>query len=182
MCSIKNIKSNRHQNGLSLIELIFMVAILGILLTAVSLNIPQVIEKQRLNKLVTEIEGLFESSIATSLARNQDVVIEFSSIPHTSGDETGNKDWTIKAMIDDELIAIVEGALHPNIYINQNYQSSSNDGFLSVSTPNAIASRNGRFTFYIDESNKISVITNNMTGRIYTCSENGGYSYGQCSS
>ncbi len=164
--------------GFSLIELLVTISVVVIFMSSAAPAFSSLIEKEKLKRLATEIEWLFVLSKSESVMRSNDVLVTFSGIEKIANNSSDN--WSITAMdkITNDVIASIKGADFKGVVLSRSFQKESVDFNSLTGRPR----QNGSLIFNTDNNaENIKVKVSNMTGRIYTCSELGGYNYGTCS-
>lgn len=164
--------------GFSLIELLITISVVIIFMSSAAPAFSNLIEKEKLKRLATEIEWLFVLSKSESVMRSNDVIVVFSNIPKKASDSTSK--WSITAMdkTTNDIIANINGTDFNGVVVSRSFQKTNVDFSSLTGRPR----QNGSLIFNTkNNAENIKVKVSNITGRIYTCSELGGYNYGICS-
>ena len=163
--------------GFSLLELLITLAVVVVLISAAAPSFDSIVETNKVKRLATEIEWLMVQAKSEAVMRGENVTVDIVGIAISSATGT-DPDWQIQAKtsIGNEVIARVSGEQFPKISLYRTF-TVSNVLFDSMTgRPN----RNGSFVLSTGEKESVKVKASNMTGRLYVCSESGGYGYGSC--
>lgn len=167
----------RLAKGFSLLELLITLAVIVVLICAAAPSFESKIENNKVKRLATEIELLMVQAKSEAVMRGENITVDIKGISIDSATGT-EPNWRIQAKtsIGNEVIAGVDGEQFANVSLYTTF-TANNVLFDSMTgRPN----RNGSFVFSAGDRDSVKVKASNMTGRLYVCSESGGYGYGIC--
>ncbi|MGF1879023.1 prepilin-type N-terminal cleavage/methylation domain-containing protein [Photobacterium frigidiphilum] len=175
--------------GFTLLELIITVAIIAILVSAAAPSFSNLIDSNKVKRLATEIEWLLVQAKSEAVMRNEELKVYF--VRDDSGELTyqDDGDWvlvvTLKAAVitdrasaKNAALALIDGQDFKRISI----KASNNYVSYTIDPVRATPSNSGSYWLYIDSSQDVKVMINQLTGRVRTCGETGEYyGYKSCS-
>ncbi|AJR09764.1 prepilin-type cleavage/methylation domain-containing protein [Photobacterium gaetbulicola] len=168
----------RQDAGFSLLELLIALTVVVTLVSAAAPSFNNVLESNKIRRLAIDIERLLAQAKSEAVMRGEDITVETVDVGFSSAVNTA-PDWLIRAKTSsgNEVIAQVSGDQFPSLSF---YMTFTKDtiGFDSMTGRPELS---GSFVFSVGGRESVRVKTNLMTGRLYVCSENGGYGYGICS-
>nr|WP_299022127.1 GspH/FimT family pseudopilin [uncultured Photobacterium sp.] len=166
----------RGNRGFTLLELIITVSVMMILIGAAVPSFSRIIEENKIKRLATEIEWLLVLAKSESVMRSKPVLVKSNKITSTPN---AASDWVIEATVSGEstVISRVIGQQFSGLKIQRGFKSDTITFNPLTGRPNY----NGNFSFSSGENKMVKVKVNNETGRLYICSEGGGYGYSKCS-
>ncbi len=165
-------------SGFTLLELVITLVVLSVLVTAAAPSFSQIIESNKMKRLATELEWLMVQAKSEAVMRNEDIIIK---LPNAIYSNPVINDWEISAeLTNNKKIFLLNGDNFKNISLYHNFGRAEK----KFNPFNGKFNGSGRFTFYINEMKKLSVvITGSLTNRIYICNYNDGdYGYERCPS
>lgn len=164
--------------GLTLLEMLLTISVMSVLVAAIAPSFSEVIERQKAERLIKEIEWLFVLAKSEAVMRSSTVAVTSSGIPNEHANSMADKKWVLTAsdLTSREVIGRVIGEQFSNLNVTQTFTKEVHFDPLT-----GIPNING--SIFVNPENidvNIKVVVNNMTGRIYACEINGKGGYGKC--
>ncbi|HIF9173486.1 TPA: pilus assembly FimT family protein [Photobacterium damselae] len=150
--------------GFTLLELIIAMSVMSIILAMTAPNFSNLIASQKIKRLATELEWIMVQAKSEAVMRGANTKLHYISV-NTTPSSINNWSIVLRDNAGDQLSSISSESFS-NIKICRTFTSANTE----------FKSRDGRpkdsggIVFYIDSAKQIKVLTNNLTGRIYTCS------------
>lgn len=163
-----------NKNGFTLLELIFTIAILAIVLAAAAPSFHGLMARNKMERTVTELKGLFIAAKSEAVMRNKQVYLHTIGLTDT---KTYTDDWCVIATTEptanscttnDNTLYIVDGHSLSglNIKRHQDYATIKIDNLNGHPKFNAGEGIIDWLTFEI-ESGKAVTMKMHMFGRLY---------------
>lgn len=163
-----------NKNGFTLLEFIFTIAILAIVLAAAAPSFHSLMARNKVERTVTELKGLFIAAKSEAVMRNKQVYLHTVGLTSTA---TYTNDWCVIATTEptanscttnDNILYIVDGhsLTGLNIKRHQDYASIQIDNMNGHPKFNAGEGIIDWLTFEI-ESGKAVTMQMHMFGRLY---------------
>ncbi|MGF1738102.1 GspH/FimT family pseudopilin [Photobacterium satsumensis] len=168
-----------RRNGFTLLELLITLMVLTVLLSSAAPSFVSIIQSNEVKRLATEVEWLLAQAKSEAVMRGESMTVEMLGIGRDSATDT-EADWIIQAKTSssNEIIGKVIGEQFSKV----SFYKTFNTNEISFDSMTGRPNYNGSFVFSVRNNESVEVTTSNMTGRLYVCSERGGYGYGICPS
>ena len=168
---------SRRNGGFTLLELLIAVVVLAVLIGSAAPSFEHMVKSSQLKRLATEIEWLMAQAKSEAVMRSELITVDIQEVAINSAIDT-KPNWRIQAKtsMSDEVIAEVKGDQFTKVAVYKTFPVTNILFDSMTGRPN----HNGSFVLSAGEKDRVRVKASNMTGRLYVCSESGGYGYGTC--
>ncbi|EPG0370509.1 GspH/FimT family pseudopilin [Photobacterium damselae] len=157
--------------GFTLLELIIAMSVMVVLLGAAVPSFSDLIERNKIKRLATEIEWLLVHAKSEAVMRGDNVQVAIN--------DAGTPTWSIISKTTSGAVTLAEisGENFSNIELNTTFRT----GVVTFNKLNGKPNFSGGYQFNIPTKDKVKVAVNTMTGRIYSCGVDGAiYGYKEC--
>jgi type IV fimbrial biogenesis protein FimT len=168
--------------GFTLLELIMTLAIVAILVSAAAPSFSSLIESNKVKRLATEIEWLLVQAKSEAVMRNEELKVHFVRDSGSEIDYHNDGEWVLavtlkaagvtdRASARNAAIALIDGQDFKRVSI----KASTNFVSYTIDPIRATSSNAGSYWLYIDSSQDVKVMINQLNGRVRTCGATGDY-------
>lgn len=157
--------------GFTLLELIIAMSVMVVLLGAAVPSFSDLIERNKIKRLATEIEWLLVHAKSEAVMRGDNVQVAIN--------DAGTPTWSIISKTTSGAVTLAEISSEnfSNIELNTTFRT----GVVTFNKLNGKPNFSGGYQFSIPTKDKVKVAVNTMTGRIYSCGVDGAiYGYKEC--
>ncbi len=156
--------------GFTLLELIIAMSVMVVLLGAAAPSFSDLIERNKIKRLATEIEWLLVHAKSEAVMRGENVTVSISG--------ASTLIWSINATTSSGIkLSEIDSTNFKNIELNTTFRT----GVVTFNKLNGKPNFSGGYQFNIPTKDKVKVAVNTMTGRIYSCGVDGAiYGYKEC--
>ncbi|HIF9154696.1 TPA: GspH/FimT family pseudopilin [Photobacterium damselae] len=157
--------------GFTLLELIIAMSVVVVLLGAAAPSFSDLIERNKIKRLATEIEWLLVHAKSEAVMRGDNVQVAIN--------DAGTPTWSIISKTTSGAVTLAEISSEnfSNIELNTTFRT----GVVTFNKLNGKPNFSGGYQFNIPTKDKVKVAVNTMTGRIYSCGVDGAiYGYKEC--
>ncbi|HIF9240567.1 TPA: GspH/FimT family pseudopilin [Photobacterium damselae] len=157
--------------GFTLLELIIAMSVMVVLLGAAAPSFSDLIERNKIKRLATEIEWLLVHAKSEAVMRGENVQVAIN--------DAGTPTWSIISKTTSGAVTLAEISSEnfSNIELNTTFRT----GVVTFNKLNGKPNFSGGYQFNIPTKDKVKVAVNTMTGRIYSCGVDGAiYGYKEC--
>ncbi|NVH51007.1 GspH/FimT family pseudopilin [Photobacterium damselae subsp. damselae] len=157
--------------GFTLLELIIAMSVMVVLLGAAAPSFSDLIERNKIKRLATEIEWLLVHAKSEAVMRGDNVQVAIN--------DAGTPTWSIISKTTSGAVTLAEISSEnfSNIELNTTFRT----GVVTFNKLNGKPNFSGGYQFNIPTKDKVKVAVNTMTGRIYSCGVDGAiYGYKEC--
>ncbi|HIF9197798.1 TPA: GspH/FimT family pseudopilin [Photobacterium damselae] len=157
--------------GFTLLELIIAMSVMVVLLGAAAPSFSDLIERNKIKRLATEIEWLLVHAKSEAVMRGDNVQVVIN--------DAGTPTWSIISKTTSGAVTLAEISSEnfSNIELNTTFRT----GVVTFNKLNGKPNFSGGYQFNIPTKDKVKVAVNTMTGRIYSCGVDGAiYGYKEC--
>ncbi|HIF9141810.1 TPA: GspH/FimT family pseudopilin [Photobacterium damselae] len=156
--------------GFTLLELIIAMSVVVVLLGAVAPSFSDLIERNKIKRLATEIEWLLVHAKSEAVMRGENVTVSISG--------ASTLIWSINATTSSGIkLSEIDSTNFKNIELSTTFIIPD----LTFSKLNGKPNLSGGIEINLKSKDKVKVVVNPMTGRIYSCGVNGViYDYKKC--
>ncbi|ENO8810569.1 prepilin-type N-terminal cleavage/methylation domain-containing protein [Photobacterium damselae subsp. damselae] len=157
--------------GFTLLELIIAMSVMVVLLGAAVPSFSDLIERNKIKRLATEIEWLLVHAKSEAVMRGDNVQVAIN--------DAGTPTWSIISKTTSGAVTLAEISSEnfSNIELNTTFRT----GVVTFNKLNGKPNFSGGYQFNIPTKDKVKVAVNTMTGRIYSCGVDGAiYGYKEC--
>ncbi|HIF9094939.1 TPA: GspH/FimT family pseudopilin [Photobacterium damselae] len=157
--------------GFTLLELIIAMSVMVVLLGTAVPSFSDLIERNKIKRLATEIEWLLVHAKSEAVMRGDNVQVAIN--------DAGTPTWSIISKTTSGAVTLAEISSEnfSNIELNTTFRT----GVVTFNKFNGKPNFSGGYQFNIPTKDKVKVVVNTMTGRIYSCGVDGAiYGYKEC--
>ncbi|HIF9177714.1 TPA: GspH/FimT family pseudopilin [Photobacterium damselae] len=156
--------------GFTLLELIIAMSVMVVLLGAAVPSFSDLIERNKIKRLATEIEWLLVHAKSEAVMRGENVTVSIS--------DASTLIWSINATTSSGIkLSEINSTNFKNIELSTTFITPD----VTFSKLNGKPNLSGGIAINLKSKDKVKVVVNPMTGRIYSCGVNGViYDYKKC--